>query len=85
MITEVTEVKIKKINSNMRAKAIATVILNNEIKITDIKIFERENGPFVAMPSRKTENGIFKDIACPIRDDVRRMIERAILEEYSKE
>lgn len=82
---EVTEVRVQKINSVMRAKAMASVVLNDAICINDIRVIEdREKGTFIAMPSRKKDDGTFKDIAHPINKATREKIELAILEEYRK-
>ena len=82
---DVTEVRVKKIDSNMRAKAMASVVLNNAICINDIRIIEdKEKGTFIAMPSRKKDDGTFKDIAHPINAATREKIQIAILEEYNK-
>lgn len=84
---EVTEVRVKKLNTNMRAKAMASVVLNNCICINDIRIIEHKDNKdevFIAMPSRKLDNGEFKDIAHPINAATREKITKAILEEYNK-
>lgn len=85
---EVTEVRVKKINSNLRAKAIASVVLNGSIKICDIRVIDntdKNKGLMIAMPSRKLENGEFKDLVHPINHAVREKITKAILEEYNKQ
>lgn len=80
---EVTEVRVQKIDSVMRAKAMASVVLNDAICINDIRvIFDREKGVFIAMPSRKKEDGTFKDIAHPINAATREKIQEAILEKF---
>lgn len=82
---EITEVRVQKIDSVMRAKAMATVVLNDAICINDIRVIEdSKKGTFIAMPSRKKEDGTFKDIAHPINKATREKIELAILEEYNK-
>jgi stage V sporulation protein G len=50
--------------------------------VHDIKIIESQNGLFIAMPSRKTPSGEFRDIAHPIHSEARAMIQTAILEKY---
>lgn len=82
---EVTEVRIKKYDSLMRAKGIASVVINNSFRINDIKIIAGRSGLFIAMPSRKTVDGEFKDIAHPINAEAREKIERAILNAYAVE
>lgn len=82
-ITSVTVRKIEKENSRM--KGIASVLLDDSFAVHDIRIIEGDNGLFIAMPSRKTPTGGYRDIAHPINPEVRKMFEEAILEEYNKE
>lgn len=81
MIT-VTEVTVRKIFSSNRVKGIASIIINDCIAINDIKIIQSMSGMFIAMPSRRTPNGEFKDIVYPINAETRETIQKAILEEY---
>lgn len=81
-ITSVTVHKIEKEGSRM--KGIASVLLNDSFAIHDIRIIEGDNGLFIAMPSRKTATGGYRDIAHPTNPDVRKMFEDAILSEYNK-
>jgi len=79
-ITAVKVRKIEKENSNM--KGIASVTLDNEFVIHDIKVIDGRNGLFIAMPSKKLANGEHKDTAHPITQEVRTMFEEAIFEAY---
>lgn len=79
---QVTDVKIRKITNEGKMKAIVSITLDNEFVVHDIKVIEGENGLFIAMPSRKTPNGEFKDIAHPINAETREKIQKAILEAY---
>ena len=79
---QITDVRLRKVNSENRMKAVASVTFDNEFVIHDIKVIESQNGLFIAMPSRKTPNGEFKDIAHPINADTREKIQKAILEAY---
>lgn len=81
-ITSVTVRKFEKEGNRM--KGIATVVIDDSFAIHDIRIIEGDNGLFIAMPSRKTATGEYKDIAHPINTDVRNMFQNAILEEYNK-
>ncbi len=81
-ITSVTVRKIEKEGSRM--KGIASILLDDSFAIHDIRIIEGDNGLFIAMPSRKTATGGYRDIAHPINPDVRKMFEDAILDEYKK-
>lgn len=80
----ITDVRIRKIASDGKMKAIVSVTFDNEFVVHDIKVIEGQNGLFIAMPSRKTPNGEFKDIAHPINTDTREKIQNSILEAYEK-
>lgn len=82
---KITSVTVRKFERDgNRMKGIATVVIDDAFAIHDIRIIEGDNGLFIAMPSRKTATGEYKDIAHPINTDVRTMFQEAILEEYNK-
>ena len=66
-------------------KGIASVLVDDCFAIHDIRIIEGEKGLFIAMPSRKTQSGEYRDIAHPITPECRKMFEDAVLDEYNKE
>ena len=80
----ITDVRIRKISAEGKMKAIVSVTFENQFVVHDIKVIEGQNGLFIAMPSRKTPDGEFKDIAHPINTDSRETIQKAILDEYEK-
>ena len=83
---KVTSVKVKKIEKeNSRMKGIASILLDDMIAIHDIRIISGDNGLFVAMPSRKTATGDYRDIVHPISQEARDIVESAIIAEYNKE
>lgn len=65
-----------------RLKAFASVILNNELAVCDLKVIRGNNGVFVAMPSRRRRDGTFHDVAHPIVQTLRDHIEAVVLREY---
>lgn len=79
---QITDVRIRKISADSKMKAIVSVTFDGEFVVHDIKVIEGKNGLFIAMPSRKTPNGEFKDITHPINTDTRQKIQDAILSEY---
>lgn len=81
---QITDVRIRKIAAEGKMKAIVSVTFDNEFVVHDIKVIEGQSGLFIAMPSRKTPDGEFKDIAHPINTDTREKIQQAILGEYEK-
>ena len=80
----ITDVRIRKISAEGKMKAIVSVTIENQFVVHDIKVIEGQNGLFIAMPSRKTPDGEFKDIAHPIDTQTREQIQKAILDEYEK-
>ena len=80
----ITDVRIRKVNTEGKMKAVVSVTFDNEFVVHDIKVIEGQEGLFIAMPSRKTPDGEFKDIAHPINSSTRERIQSAILEEYEK-
>ncbi len=78
----VTDVRVRKINQDGKMKAIVSVTLDDAFVIHDVKVVEGQNGLFVAMPSRKTPEGEFRDIAHPITSSAREIIQNAVLEAY---
>ena len=78
----ITDVRIRKIAAEGKMKAIVSISFDNEFVVHDIKVIEGQNGLFIAMPSRKTPDGEFKDIAHPINTDTREKIQLAILKAY---
>lgn len=81
---QITDVRIRKISEDNKMKAIVSVTFDGEFVVHDIKVIEGKNGLFIAMPSRKTPTGEFKDITHPINTDTRQKIQDAILGEYEK-
>lgn len=79
---EITDVRIRKIEAEGKMKAVVSVTFDNEFVVHDIKIIESQSGLFIAMPSRKTPDGEFRDIAHPINATTREKIQKVILEKY---
>ena len=80
----ITDVRVRKIATEGKMKAIVSVTFDNEFVVHDIKVIEGQNGLFIAMPSRKTPDGEFKDIAHPINTDTREKIQNSILKAYEE-
>ena len=80
---KITSVNVRKIEKEgSRMKGIASVLLDECFAVHDIRIIEGDNGLFIAMPSRKTSTGGYRDIAHPINPETRALFEEAILEAY---
>lgn len=80
----ITDVRVRKIEKDGKMKAIVSVTFDNEFVVHDIKVIEGEKGLFIAMPSRKTADGEYRDIAHPINSDTRQQLQEMILNEYEK-
>ena len=78
----ITDMRIRKIYEDARLKALVSVTIDGDLAVHDIKVIEGPERLFVAMPSRKDENGTFRDIAHPITPEARRTLEEAILDRY---
>lgn len=81
---QITDVRVRKINSEGKMKAIVSVTFDDCFVVHDIKIIEGQNGPFIAMPSRKMPDGEFKDIAHPINTDTRALVQEAVFKAYEE-
>lgn len=79
---EITDIRVRKVNKEGKMKAVVSVTFDNEIVIHDIKVIERDEGLFIAMPSRRTADGEFRDVAHPINADTRNKIQKLVLEKY---
>jgi stage V sporulation protein G len=80
----ITTVNVRKIEKeNSRMKGIASILIDDSFAVHDIRIIEGDNGLFIAMPSRKTATGGYRDIAHPINPEVRKILQDAVLEEYN--
>ena len=82
---QITDIRIRKVYPDGKMRAIVSVTFDNAFVVHDIKIIDGQNGMFIAMPSRRTPDGEFKDIAHPINIDTRKVLQDAILAEYENE
>ena len=81
---EITDVRVRKVGGDGKMKAVASVTFDNDFVVHDIKIIEGQNGMFIAMPSRKTPDGEYRDIALPINSDMRGRLQDMILQQYDR-
>lgn len=84
-IMEVTDVRLRRVNTEGRMRAIASITFDEEFVVHDVRVIDGNNGLFVAMPSKRTPDGEFRDIAHPINSNARAKIQDAVLEEYHRE
>ncbi|MCD7959072.1 MAG: septation regulator SpoVG [Ruminococcus sp.] len=81
---EITDIKIRRIITEGRLRAIVSVTIDNMLAVHDIKVVQGDERLFVAMPSRKNEDGVFRDIVHPISSVARKLLEEQILDTYQK-
>ncbi len=79
---EITSIIIRRISLESKMKAIVSITFDNAFVVHDVKVIEGANGLFIAMPSRRTQEGDFKDIVHPINSEFREDLSRAVLEKY---
>lgn len=79
---EVTDVRLRRVQTEGRMRAIASITLDDEFVIHDIRVIDGNTGLFVAMPSKRTPDGEFRDIAHPINSNTRIRIQEIVLEAF---
>lgn len=80
----ITDVRVRKVAKEGKMKAVVSITFDNEFVVHDIKVIEGESGLFIAMPSRKSLDGEYRDIAHPISTKTRELIQKLIIEAYEK-
>lgn len=80
----ITDVRVRKMTQDSKMKAIVSITIDDEFVVHDIKVIEGEKGLFIAMPSKKANDGEYRDIAHPINSETRDRIQSIILESYEK-
>ena len=81
---QVTDVRVRRVAKDGKMKAVVSITIDNVFVIHDIKVIEGEKGLFIAMPSKKSADGEYRDIAHPINAETRVMLEQIILEKYEE-
>ena len=81
----ITDIRIRRVGADGKLKAYVTVTFDDCFVVHNIKVIEGKNGAFIAMPSRKTKTGEYKDVAHPINSDFRSKLQSDILSAYEKE
>ena len=80
----ITDVRVRKVAKQGKMRAIVSITLDNEFVVHDIKVIEGDKGLFIAMPSKKSADGEYRDIAHPINSDTRRLIQDVVLKAYAE-
>ena len=83
---DITDIRIRLVSKDdSKLKAVASFTIDNAFVVHDVKIIEGTNGNFIAMPTRQTPSGEYRDIAHPLNTETREQISSAILAAYEKE
>ena len=81
---QITDVRVRRVAKEGKMRAVVSITIDNEFVIHDIKVIEGEKGLLIAMPSRKSSDGEYRDIAHPINSSTREVIQNLILEKYEQ-
>lgn len=79
---QITDVRVRQVAKEGKLKAVVSITIDDEFVVHDIKIIEGEKGLFIAMPSKRSLDGEYRDIAHPINSGTREKIQNTILERY---
>ncbi|PTH18079.1 septation regulator SpoVG [Staphylococcus auricularis] len=81
---KVTDIRLRKIQTDGRMKALVSITLDESFVVHDLRVIEGNSGLFVAMPSKRTSDGEFRDIAHPINSEMRQEIQDAVMKVYDE-
>lgn len=81
---QITDVRVRKVAKEGKLKAVVSITMDEEFVVHDIKVIEGEKGLFIAMPSKKTTTGEYRDVAHPISSATRERIQSIILAKYEE-
>ena len=81
---QITDVRVRKVAKEGKLKAVVSITIDDEFVVHDIKVIEWEKGMFIAMPSKKSLDGEYRDIAHPINSGTRERIQSTILNRYEE-
>ena len=79
----ISDIRIKIVEATGKLKAVASITIDGCFVVHDIKILEGNRGLFVMMPSRKSADGIYKDVAHPVNTETREMLKTVLVKAYS--
>jgi stage V sporulation protein G len=81
---EITDIRVRRVGGDGKLKAYVTVTLDDCFVVHNIKVIHGRNGTFIAMPSRRTKTGEYKDVAHPINSDFRQVLQERVLAAYEE-
>lgn len=81
---QITDIRVRRVDKDGKMRAVASITIDGVFVIHDIKIIDGDKGLFIAMPSKKSADGEYRDIAHPINSETREMLQSMILDAYEK-
>ncbi len=81
---EITDVRVRRVEADGKLRAYVTITFDNCFVVHNVKVIEGKSGTFIAMPSRKTKTGEYKDVAHPINSEFRQRLQDRILQAFSE-
>ncbi|MFD2831622.1 septation regulator SpoVG [Corticicoccus populi] len=82
---KITDVRLRKVNNqDTRMKALVSITFDEAFVIHDLRVIEGNTGLFVAMPSKRTPDGEFRDVAHPIHSDMRQHVQEEVMRVYEE-
>lgn len=81
---QITDIRIRVVNKESKMRAVVSITFDHAFVVHDVKVIDGEKGLFIAMPSKRTPDGEYRDIAHPINMDMRGELQTAILEKYEE-
>lgn len=82
---KITDIRIRKVDKDTKMRAVVSITIEDVFVVHDIKVIDGEKGLFIAMPSRKSSDGEYRDIAHPINSETRNELQDLILAKYKEE
>ena len=82
---EISEIRVRMVNNESKMKAVISVTFDEVFVVHDIKVIEGDKGVFVAMPSRRSPDGVYRDIVHPINTEFRSLLVKMIIDRYEQE
>jgi len=80
---EITDIRVRRVEADGKLRAYVTVTFDDCFVVHNVKVIEGKSGTFIAMPSRKTKTGEYKDVAHPINSEFRQKLQDKILKAYA--
>lgn len=81
---QITDVRVRRVETEGKLKAVASIVLDGQFVVHEVRIIQGTNGLFVSMPRRKIGEGEYKDLAHPITAEARELVHKAVLQAFEQ-